>query len=190
MTTRERSLIVAGLVLGLFIAGAIVGVSRFIRPESSAAKTEEKAAAAYETGSENTSNQHDGHQPGSATISEATQAPQSAQLTEDEQRSIGLQTAVVHHRLIRSELLAVARVEGPETQLSNISVRIGGRIDKLHVDYTGQPVRRGQPIAEIYSPEILTSAEEYKLALENRKRLGSAAEQHEDGGDDVFGKLS
>ena len=176
MTTRERFLIVAGLVLGSFIAGVIFAASRFISPESSAAKTEEMAAAADESHSENTSNQPDGHQPGSATISEATQAPQSAQLTEDEQRSIGLQTAVVHHQLIRGELLAVARVEEPETQLANISARIGGRIDKLHVDYTGQPVRLGQPIAEIYSPEILTSAEEYKLALENRKRLGSAAE--------------
>ncbi|MBZ5683285.1 MAG: efflux RND transporter periplasmic adaptor subunit [Acidobacteriia bacterium] len=176
MTTRERFLIVAGLVVGLFIAGVVFGVSRFIRPESSAAKTEEMAAAGYETGSENTSNQHQGHQLGSATTSEGRQPSQSAQLTEDEQRSIGLQTAVVHHQLIRRQLLAVARVEEPEAQLANISARIGGRIDKLHVDYTGQPVRRGQSIAEIYSPEILTSAEEYKLALENRKRLGSNAE--------------
>jgi len=176
MTTRERFLMVTGLVLGLFIAGVIFGVSRFIRPESSAAKTEEMAAATYESRSENTSNQQSGHEHGSVTISDGTQPPQSAQLTEDEQRSIGLQTAVVHHRLIRRELLAVARVEEPETQLANISARIGGRIDKLHVDYTGQPVRRGQPIAEIYSPEILTSAEEYKLALENRKQLGSGAE--------------
>jgi RND family efflux transporter MFP subunit len=176
MNTRERFLIVAGLVLGLFIAGVMFGVSRFVRPEGSAAKTAEMAPSMPESRSENTSTQLGGHQHGSDTISEATQPPQGVQLTEDEQRSIGLQTAVVHHRLIRRELLAVARVEEPETQLANISARIGGRIDKLHVDYTGQPVRRGQPIAEIYSPEILSSAEEYKLALENRKRLGNGAE--------------
>jgi RND family efflux transporter MFP subunit len=189
MTTRERLLIVAGLVLGLFIAGAIFGVSRFIRPENGAANTEVKAAAAYETGPENTSTQPAGHQPGSATILGA-QAPQSAQLTEDEQRSIGLQTAVVYPQLIRRQLLTVARVEGPETQLANISVRVGGRIDKLHVDYTGQTVRRGQPIAEIYSPEILTSAEEYKLALESRKRLGSAAEPQAISGADELAAAS
>jgi RND family efflux transporter MFP subunit len=67
-------------------------------------------------------------------------------------------------------------VDEAETKLANISARIGGRIDGLHVDFTGQPVRVGQPIAEIYSPEVLSSAEEYRLALENRKRLGTGAE--------------
>ena len=97
-------------------------------------------------------------------------------MTEDEQRSIGLQTALVQQRMIRRELLTVARVEEPETQLASISARIGGRIDKLLMDFTGQPVRRGQPTAEIYSPEILSSAEEYKLAIENRKRLAGSTE--------------
>lgn len=169
MSAREKFLILAGLVLGLLTAGLIFGVLRFIRPVGSAAQM-----------SENASIQTGGPQPGSTTISapvsEEAQATNSAQLSADEQRSIGLQTAVVHPRLIRRELLAVARVEEPETRLANISARIGGRIDKLHVDFTGQPVRRGQPIAEIYSPEVLTSAEEYKLALENRKRLANAAE--------------
>jgi Cu(I)/Ag(I) efflux system membrane fusion protein/cobalt-zinc-cadmium efflux system membrane fusion protein len=184
MTTRERFLILAGLALGLLIAGALFRVSRYIRPESGDAKTEEMAVAA---GSENASNQPSEHQHGSGATSEATQPPQSAQLTEEEQRSIGLQTAVVHHQLIRRELQAVARVEEPETQLANISARIGGRIDKLLVAYTGQAVRRGQPIAEIYSPEILTSAEEYKLALESRKRLGSTAEpQAASGADELI----
>ena len=187
MTTRERFLIVAGLVLGLLIAGAVFRVSRFIRPESSAAKTEEMAVVASEAGSENASNQTSGHLHGSAATPEAMQPPQSAQLTDEEQRSIGLQTAVVHHQLVRRELQAVARVEEPETHLANISARIGGRIDKLHVDYTGQWVRRGQPIAEIYSPEILTGAEEYKLALESRKRLGSTAEpQATSGADEII----
>jgi RND family efflux transporter MFP subunit len=83
---------------------------------------------------------------------------------------------VVQHRVIRRELLAVARVDEPETQLAAVSARVAGRIDKLHVDFTGQPVRRGQPLAEIYSPEILTSAEEYKLAIESRRRMTSNAE--------------
>ena len=94
---------------------------------------------------------------------------------------------MVQRRSLRRELLAVARVEEPETQLANISARIGGRIDKLHVDFTGQPVRRGQAIAEIYSPEVFTAAEEYKLALENRKHFGTAAEsQALSGADDLI----
>jgi multidrug efflux pump subunit AcrA (membrane-fusion protein) len=180
MTTRERYLIIAGFVLGLLITGLIFGVSRMVRPEPSAAQTkeptEEMASVETDSTSEKTSTQHNGHQQGSAVSPEATEPAASVQLTDDEQRSIGLQTAVVQHRVVRRELLAVARVDEPETHLAYISARIGGRIDKLHIDFTGQPVRRGQPLAEIYSPEVLTSAEEYKLALESRKRLTNNAE--------------
>jgi Cu(I)/Ag(I) efflux system membrane fusion protein/cobalt-zinc-cadmium efflux system membrane fusion protein len=159
------------------VAGVVLGVSHLIRPESSSAKTGDMATPMSESDGNGTPLQGSGHQHASVTPPLETEAAASVQLTEDEQHSIGLQTTVVHHRLIRGELLAAARVEEPETQVANISARVGGRIDKLYVDFTGQPVRRGQPIAEIYSPEILTSAEEYKLALENRKRLGSGAER-------------
>jgi Cu(I)/Ag(I) efflux system membrane fusion protein len=72
--------------------------------------------------------------------------------------------------------MAVAKVDEPETQLASISARIGGRIDKLYLDFTGQQVRRGQTIASLYSPEVFSAAEEYRLSLENRKRLGTGAE--------------
>ena len=190
MTTRERYLIIAGFVLGLLITGLIFGVSRMVRPEASAARAKEPAEemAPVETDStSDTSTQHSGHQQGAPVSSEATEPAASVQLTDDEQRSIGLQTTVVQHRVVRRELLAVARVDEPETQLANISARIGGRIDKLHVDFTGQPVRRGQPLADIYSPEVLTSAGEYKLALESRKRLtGNAESQAISGADEII----
>jgi multidrug efflux pump subunit AcrA (membrane-fusion protein) len=184
MTSREKYLSIAGLVLGLAAASVLFGVSRLIRPESSAARTEESA---YESTGDSTPPQHSTHQHGSAASPAATEPDATVQMTEDEERSIGLQTAVVRHRMIRREIMAVARVDEPETQLASISTRMGGRIDKLHVDFTGQPVRRGQPIAEIYSPEILTSAEEYKLAIENRKRLaGSTEPQAISGADELI----
>ena len=191
MTKRERVLIIAGLAVGLLIAGVIFGVTHLLRPEASAAQTketsEEMVPVGTESSSENASTQHGERQHGSAASSEATEPAASVQMTEDEQRSIGLQTALVQHRMIRRELLAVARVDEPETQFASISARIGGRIEKLHVDFTGQPVRRGQPVAEIYSPEVLTSAEEYKLAIENGKRLaGSAESQAISGGDELI----
>jgi Cu(I)/Ag(I) efflux system membrane fusion protein len=191
MTKRETFLIMAGLVVGILIAGLIFGVTRLNRPEASAAQTkeptEQMAPVAAESNSENASAQHGERQQASTAFSEATEPAASVQMTEDEQRSIGLQTALVQQRMIRREFLAVARVEEPETQIASISARIGGRIDKLHVDFTGQPVRRGQPVAEIYSPEILSSAAEYKLALENRKRLASSVEpQAISGADDLI----
>lgn len=187
MTTREKYLIVAGIVLGLFVAGVLFGASRFIWPNATAATTAAEMPAASESPAASSPAQPSAHDQTSTAAPEATEPSPTVQLTEDEQRSIGLQTTVVEHRSIHRELLAAARVEEPETQFANISARIGGRIDKLHVNFIGQPVRRGQPIAEIYSPEVFTAAEEYNLALENRKRLSNAAEsQARSGADDLI----
>jgi multidrug efflux pump subunit AcrA (membrane-fusion protein) len=177
MTTREKYLIVAGTAFGLVIASLLFGGSRLIWPSATSAKAEEAPPpSSHESTADNAAVQHSAYEHDSATAPKATEPLSSLQLSEDEQRSIGLQTTVVQRRSIHRDLLAAARVEEPETQLANISARVGGRIDKLHVDFTGQPVRRGQPIAEIYSPEVFTAAEEYKLALENRKQLSSTAE--------------
>ena len=187
MTTRDKYLIVAGTVLGLLVAGILFGASRLIWPAAMTAETEAAAPSAYQAPADNAPAQQAGHEHGSSPSAETVGPPSSVQLTDDEQRSIGLQTSVVQARSIHRELQAAARVEEPETQLANISARIGGRIDKLHVDFTGQPVTRGQAIAEIYSPEVFTAAEEYKLALESRKHLGGAAEsQALTGADDLI----
>ena len=62
-------------------------------------------------------------------------------------------------------------MEQPEAQLAAVSARIGGRVDKLYVQYTGESVRRGQPVADVYSPEVATAIEDYRLAQENRNQL-------------------
>lgn len=88
----------------------------------------------------------------------------------------GIETEEVQSRTVHREIVAVARVREPETALSTISARIGGRIDRLFVNFIGQSIRKGEPVASIYSPELLTAAEEYKLALDNRARLSASKE--------------
>jgi RND family efflux transporter MFP subunit len=186
MTRREKYLIAAGIVLGLLVAGLIAGGFRILRPERGIASVEGSAPTADEPRSAQRDSQHEQHDQGGRTNAESPSPAARVQLTEDEQRSIGVQTTVVRHREIQRQLLAVARVEQAETQLANISARVGGRIDKLRLDYTGQAVGRGQALAEIYSPEVLSSAEEYRLALENRKRLASSAETEAVSGADAL----
>jgi multidrug efflux pump subunit AcrA (membrane-fusion protein) len=62
-------------------------------------------------------------------------------------------------------------VEQPEAQLAAISARIGGRVDKLYIQYTGERVQRGQAVADLYSPDVATALDEYRLAQENRNQL-------------------
>lgn len=186
MTTREKQLVFAGIVLGLVLAGLLFGLSRVVGRSTSSVSAADPVLPSREATSDAAPQSSGEHHHGEAAGQESAELLQSVQLSEDEQRSIGLQTTVVGHRHIQRVLVAAARVEEPETQLASITARIAGRIDKLHVDFTGQPIRRGQPVAEIYSPDVIATAEEYKLALENRKRLGSSAEpQALSGADDL-----
>src|SRR5439155_6860868 len=82
----------------------------------------------------------------------------------------------VKRQTIRKEIAAPGRVAEPETGIGTISARVGGRIDKLFVNVTGETVARGDAVALIYSPEIFTAGEEYRLSLENRQRLSASKE--------------
>jgi len=100
-----------------------------------------------------------------------TQPGATVQLAPDEIAAAGVQVAEVRTAALKTDIPAVGRVDPPESQLAAVSARIGGRIDKLRVQYTGEQVRAGQPVAEIYSPEVATALEEYRLAQENRNGL-------------------
>ena len=58
-----------------------------------------------------------------------------------------------------------------ETTLSALNTRINGWIEKLYVNVTGQLVREGQPLIEIYSPQLVSAQQEYLSAIDNAKAL-------------------
>jgi RND family efflux transporter MFP subunit len=167
MTKREKQFVLTGMLFGMVVAAVLFIASRRLHDSGTADLTVVVAAQARD------------NEP--VTFSKASENANgekvsAVQLSEQEQQQIGVQTALVQRRNLRRTLSTVAQVEQAETELASVSARVSGRIDKLFVDFTGQPVRRGQEIALIYSPEIFSTAEEYRLALENRKRLGSGAE--------------
>ncbi len=71
----------------------------------------------------------------------------------------------------RRQVRMVGRVDYDETRLGTITAWVGGRIDRLFVDYTGSAVRKGQPMARIYSPELLTAQAELIQARAALDRL-------------------
>jgi multidrug efflux pump subunit AcrA (membrane-fusion protein) len=166
MTKREKRLVLSGMLCGMVVAAVLFVAIRHLHDSGTADLNVIVPAQAQD--SEPTTSK-ESESAGGQTIS-------TLQLSDQEQQQIGVQTVKVERRNFRRTLSAVAQVEQAETELATVSARVSGRIDKLFVDFTGQPVRRGQEIALIYSPEIYSTAEEYRLALENRKRLGSSAE--------------
>lgn len=66
---------------------------------------------------------------------------------------------------------ALGKVSWDERKIARVSARIGGRVERLHVDFTGTRVGKGQPLLEIYSPELVATQREYLLALSGVERM-------------------
>jgi Cu(I)/Ag(I) efflux system membrane fusion protein len=72
-------------------------------------------------------------------------------------------------------LRAVGRVVADETRLRQVTTKIDGYVERLYANSVGEVVRRGQPLLEIYSPELLASQNEYLVALAARKRTAGSS---------------
>lgn len=90
-------------------------------------------------------------------------------------QNIGVRTAPVHVEQLRSSVRTTGRFEANEQQIAVVSPKISGWIERLHVNYEGARVAKGEPLLEIYSPELVSTQEEYLLALRNRQRLAGTA---------------
>jgi membrane fusion protein, copper/silver efflux system len=155
MTRNEKKLFGFGAAAGIALA-ILAGVLAVNWPRLHAIKGTATTAAEAAPAPPEMS----GPQPG-ATL----------QLSPDEIAAAGVQVAAVHTARLKTDIESFGRVEQPEAQLAVISARIGGRIDRLFLQYTGEKVHRGQPVAELYSPEVATAAEEYRLAVDHRSQL-------------------
>lgn len=82
-----------------------------------------------------------------------------------------IQTTAVERKFIPAEIRLVGKVDYNETSVKNITAWIPGRLDRLFVDYTGIPVKKGDHMVSLYSPELLTAQEELIQALKSAKEL-------------------
>jgi len=86
----------------------------------------------------------------------------------------GVQTEpAVFERVARS-VRTVGTVTADETRIRHVHTKTAGWVEKLFVNFTGQLVRRGQPILSIYSQELLASQEEFLRARETASRFAAS----------------
>jgi multidrug efflux pump subunit AcrA (membrane-fusion protein) len=83
------------------------------------------------------------------------------QLTPYKVVNAGVQTVEVAYQPLTKEITTVGSVEYDERKLARISSRVTGksRIDKLYVNVTGQMVQTGEPLAELYSPDLVVTVQ-------------------------------
>ena len=90
------------------------------------------------------------------------------------QQLVGVRTAPVARQHIEGTVHTVGNLVYDETRTVQIHTRIAGWIERLFVDYVGKPVRRGQPLFALYSPDLETAQAEYLVALRARQQIGDA----------------
>lgn len=93
------------------------------------------------------------------------------------QQLIGLTTVAVERGPVGGQWRTVGAVAVDETRVRHVNVKVSGFVEKVFVDYLGKPVRKGDPLFTIYSPELYTAQEEYLLALRTQRSLASAGMQ-------------
>ncbi|MGD9689675.1 MAG: efflux RND transporter periplasmic adaptor subunit [Phycisphaerales bacterium] len=84
-------------------------------------------------------------------------------------QSIGVRIDRVTEGPLTRSIRTVGTVEYDETRVRDVNTKVAGWIEKLHVDYVGAPVEKGQPLFEVYSPALFQAQEEYLLALRTQR---------------------
>ncbi len=85
-------------------------------------------------------------------------------------------TAPIERRFVARELALVGKVTADETRQRVITARVPGRLDRLHVDFTGREVRQGEPLADVYSPDLYRARAELLAARAAAERGEPGAE--------------
>jgi Cu(I)/Ag(I) efflux system membrane fusion protein len=81
-------------------------------------------------------------------------------------QKLGVRTETVAPRELIRTVRAVSTVQADERRLHTVAPRFEGWIERLHVNTTGQAVRRGDALMDVYSPELITAQQEYLIALQ------------------------
>lgn len=79
-------------------------------------------------------------------------------------QTLGVRTEAVRRETLAQPIRAVGRIEADESRSHVVTAKFDGYIERLYVDTTGQAVKRGQPLFEVYSPELVTAQREYAIA--------------------------
>ena len=106
---------------------------------------------------------------------EETDEAGTVKISPDRVQKLGVQSAPVELRALARTIRAVGTVQADERRLYTVNTKFEGWIEKLYVNATGQTVRRGQPLMEVYAPELVVAEREYLLAWRSLQDMAGAA---------------
>jgi Cu(I)/Ag(I) efflux system membrane fusion protein len=192
-TVKKQIAVVAGAVVTILIIlyFSKLGPFQIVKPKSAQAQVHQHGAPLQFAGAG-----QDKSMPGMAPEKPATKevAPEQAvteaptvEIPKDKQQLIGVKTAIAQVQPLVKDIRTVGLVGYDERRLNTINTKIEGWVEKLYVNFTETYVRKGEPIADIYSPELWATQQEFinmvKWAKHSRVRTEKVSADASDGPD-------
>jgi len=91
----------------------------------------------------------------------------------EQQKKIGLKTSLAEKKKGEYTIRTVGTVTADQTKEAHVHTKINGWIENIFADYVGKPVKKGQTLFELYSPDLVSTQEEYLSA----KRMGEGGKE-------------
>ncbi|MCX7165186.1 MAG: efflux RND transporter periplasmic adaptor subunit [Rhodocyclales bacterium] len=108
-------------------------------------------------------------------------APGEVKISTEKVQKLGVKIEPAALRELARQVRAAGRVEIDERRLHNVAPKFEGWVERLHVNATGQPVGKGQPLFEVYSPELVSAQREYMVAAKGVAALKDASAEMQAG---------
>lgn len=96
-------------------------------------------------------------------------------------QKLGVRSEAAATRVLARQVNAAGRVEVDERRVHAVAPKFEGWVERLHVNATGQPVAKGQPLFEVYSPELVSAQREYAVAAAGVASLKDAGAEMQAG---------
>ena len=104
----------------------------------------------------------------------ATMPAGTVTIPPEKQVLAGVRTALVERKSMVRDIRTTAQIVADETRIAHVHVKVAGYVNKVYVDFVGQLVKKGQPLFTLYSPDLVSTQEEYLIAKRGNTTLGSA----------------
>ena len=149
----------------------VLGVGIFALGYGWGVKTKEQGAASAQT----STGSNMGDMKGMEGMQGMNMPAGTAMVSPDKQQLMGVRIATVERKPLVRTVRTVGTITYDETRVAHVHSKVEGWIDKLYVNYTGELVRKGQPLFTLYSPDLLATQQEYLLALKAKERLSGSS---------------
>jgi membrane fusion protein, copper/silver efflux system len=107
-------------------------------------------------------------------MTEANLPEGAFRISSEKQQLIGVTYGEVTYRQVSKVLKAVGKLNYDETKIVRIHPKVEGWIENVFVDFVGKQVKQGQPLLSLYSPELVSTQQEYLIAIKGRDELSES----------------